>query len=107
MISEASNKAGTRLRGVAVCSGIYLGTARVLLNDEDAQAVRPGEIIVSPSLLAGLEALMPYAGAIIAEADAAFSNGAMLAREFRVPAIAAVANATSHINSGDELLVDG
>ena len=107
MITQVSNRPGAWLNGVSVSSGMYLGIARVVQNDEDIRAALPGEIIVARELLTGLEGRMPFAGAIIAEAEDVLAKGAMLAREFGVPAIAAVADATSRISSGDELLVDG
>ena len=73
----------------------------------DVNAVQPGEIVVVTSLSPALIAMIPHAGAVIAETGGPLSNAATLARELRIPTVVAVPDATRAITHGDQLLVDG
>jgi phosphohistidine swiveling domain-containing protein len=101
------NTVATRLAGVAATSGIYFGAARVVRGPGDADAVLPGEVIVAHAFSPALLALLPFAGALVIDQHATLSRGLILAREFRVPAVVAVPDATTRIATGDEVLVNG
>lgn len=47
------------------------------------------------------------AGAIIADTGSVLSHTAIVAREFRLPAVVAAGNATASLVDGDEVAVDG
>ncbi|MEX2229092.1 MAG: PEP-utilizing enzyme [Dehalococcoidia bacterium] len=101
--------AGGRVHLVGTPSGggTYFGVARLVLTLDDVDAVRPGEVVVAPALSPALAALLPLAGAIVAESGGPLSNGAIVARALGVPTVVAVADVTRVIATGDELLVDG
>ena len=86
--------------------GTVTGQARVVLDPTGAH-LQPGEILVAPSTDPGWTPLFLTAGALVMEVGGANSHGAVVAREYGIPAVVGVANATSLITTGQQLTVDG
>jgi pyruvate,water dikinase len=97
---------GSTLRGVGASSGRARGTARVVL-DPATDRLEPGEILVARSTDPGWTALFAIAGALVIERGGILSHGAIVAREFGVPAVVGVEGITRRLRGGEELLVDG
>ena len=70
-------------------------------------AVEPGEILVAPSTDPGWTPLFLTAAGLVMEKGAAMSHGAVIAREFGIPAVVAVSGATRAIRDGQVLDIDG
>ncbi len=96
-----------RMRGTPAGGGVCFGVARVLTRVGAHESLRPGEVLVVPAITPQLAALLPFAGAVVAERGATLSGGLMLARELHVPAVVALPDATAAIATGDDVLVDG
>jgi phosphohistidine swiveling domain-containing protein len=94
------------LVGTAASAGAVTGQARVVLDPTGAH-LRPGEILVAPSTDPGWTPLFLTAGGLVMEMGGANSHGAVVAREYGIPAVVGVANATSLITTGQQLTVDG
>jgi pyruvate,water dikinase len=94
------------LRGVPVSPGSVTARARVILDPHGAQ-LEKGEILVAPSTDPGWTPLFPVAGGLIMETGGAISHGAIVAREYGIPAVAGVAGATERIRTGQHITVDG
>jgi pyruvate,water dikinase len=94
------------LVGTAASAGTVTGQARVVLDPTGAH-LQPGEILVAPSTDPGWTPLFLTAGGLVMEMGGANSHGAVVAREYGIPAVVGVANATSLITTGQELTVDG
>jgi rifampicin phosphotransferase len=94
------------LVGVAASAGSVTGTARVVLDPADAH-LAPGEILVAPSTDPGWTPLFLTAGGLVMEMGGANSHGAVVAREYGIPAVVGVPEATSTITTGQQLTVDG
>jgi rifampicin phosphotransferase len=94
------------LVGTAASAGAVTGQARVVLDPTGAQ-LQPGEILVAPSTDPGWTPLFLTAGGLVMEMGGANSHGAVVAREYGIPAVVGVANATSLITTGQQLTVDG
>jgi len=94
------------LRGLAASSGSAIGIARVVLDPTKAR-LEPGEILVAPSTDPGWTPLFLTAGAVVMETGGPMSHGAIVAREYGVPAVVAVPEATQRIRSGMRVAVDG
>lgn len=97
--------AGT-LPGSPVSAGVAEGTARVLLRPEDA-VLNEGEILVAPHTDPGWTPLFQSAIAIVTEVGGLMTHGAVVAREYGIPAVVGVDDATRLINDGDRIRVDG
>ena len=94
------------LVGTAASAGKVTGTARVVLDPVGAH-LEPGEILVTPSTDPGWTPLFLTAGGLVMEMGGANSHGAVVAREYGIPAVVGVPDATLHIATGDRITVDG
>jgi len=94
------------LRGTPASAGQVVGCARVILEPTGAR-LGPGEILVAPSTDPGWTPLFLTAGGLVMEMGGMMSHGAVVAREYGIPAVVGVAGATDHIASGQRLTVDG
>jgi rifampicin phosphotransferase len=94
------------LSGTPASAGRVTGTARVIVDPVGAH-VQPGEILVAPSTDPGWTPLFLTAGGLVMEMGGANSHGAVVAREYGIPAVVGVANATARITTGQRIIVDG
>ncbi|MGJ6963852.1 PEP/pyruvate-binding domain-containing protein [Streptosporangium sp. G11] len=94
------------LTGTPASAGIVTGVARVVLDPVGAH-LEPGEILVCPSTDPGWTPLFLTAGGLVMEMGGANSHGAVVAREYGIPAVVGVSGATEHIVTGQEITVDG
>jgi pyruvate,water dikinase len=97
---------GEGLRGSPASPGVVSGTARVILSPAGAR-LEPGEILVAPSTDPGWTPLFLTAGALVMEMGGMMSHGAVVAREYGIPAVVGVAGATEQIATGQRVTVDG
>jgi len=94
------------LRGSPASPGVVSGTARVIRSPAGAR-LEPGEILVAPSTDPGWTPLFLTAGALVMEMGGMMSHGAVVAREYGIPAVVGVAGATEQITTGQRVTVDG
>lgn len=95
-----------RLVGTAVAPGSYEGVVRVL--DSPVGAVlQPGEVLVAASTDPGWTPLFLVAGALVMEVGGTVSHGAVVAREYGLPAVADIPGATDRLHTGQRVRVDG
>jgi pyruvate,water dikinase len=92
--------------GIAASAGTATGPARVVLEPVGAY-LSPGDILVAPSTDPGWTPLFLTAGALVMEMGGANSHGAVVAREYGIPAVVGVRGATSSIVTGERVTVDG
>ncbi len=97
---------GGGLSGTPASAGVVTGPARVILEPVGAR-LEPGEILVAPSTDPGWTPLFLTAGGLVMEMGGAMSHGAVVAREYGIPAVAGVAGATEHLTTGQLVTVDG
>jgi rifampicin phosphotransferase len=94
------------LTGTAASAGKVWGKARVVFDPVGAH-LEPGEILVVPSTDPGWTPLFLTAGGLVMEMGGANSHGAVVAREYGIPAVVGVAGATQQIVTGQQICVDG
>nr|BFE71885.1 hypothetical protein GCM10020092_051860 [Actinoplanes digitatis] len=94
------------LVGTPASAGTVTGPARVILDPVGAH-LEPGEILVAPSTDPGWTPLFLTAGGLVMEMGGANSHGAVVAREYGIPAVVGVAGATTHVRTGQRITVDG
>jgi pyruvate,water dikinase len=97
---------GNTLRGVPASSGRVTGRARVICDPHNARLL-PGEILVAPSTDPGWTPLFLAAAGLVMETGGAMAHGAIVAREYGLPAIVGVSAATERIVTGTRLTLDG
>ncbi|MGB7794789.1 MAG: PEP-utilizing enzyme, partial [Pseudonocardiaceae bacterium] len=95
-----------QLTGTPASAGTVTGTARVVLDPVGAR-LEPGEILVAPSTDPGWTPLFLTAGGLVMEMGGANSHGAVVAREYGIPAVVGVPDATLRITSGQQITVAG
>jgi pyruvate,water dikinase len=94
------------LSGAAVAPGTAVGTACVVHQPDEAKALPEDCILVCPSTDPGWTPLFAYVQAVVLERGGILSHGAIVARDFGVPAVVCP-HATRLIASGDRVRVDG
>ncbi|UCD85870.1 MAG: hypothetical protein JSU92_06650 [Deltaproteobacteria bacterium] len=93
--------------GLNAAPGIIDGPARVLTELVDSHELREGDILVTESTDPAWGAAFMKVAGLVMETGGLLSHGAILAREFGVPAVTHVSGATHLIRTGDLLRVDG
>jgi rifampicin phosphotransferase len=104
---EGLSEAGAAdLVGDPVSPGVVEGRARVVL---DPRGVRldPGEILVCPATDPGWTPLFLTAGGLVMEIGGMITHGSVVAREYGIPAVVGVHEATTRIANGQRIRVDG
>jgi phosphohistidine swiveling domain-containing protein len=94
------------LRGTPASGGVVSGEARVILDPGGAH-LEPGEILVAPSTDPGWTPLFLTAGGLVMEMGGPMSHGAIVAREYGIPAVVGVPDATERIETGQRITIDG
>ncbi len=97
--------AGT-LAGMAAAAGTATGRARVILDPSEAH-VEPGEILVAPTTDPGWTPLFMTAAGLVTETGSPMAHGPTVAREYGIPAVICVRDATSLISTGQLISIDG
>jgi phosphohistidine swiveling domain-containing protein len=94
------------LVGDPVSPGMVEGIARVVL---DPRGVRlaPGEILICPATDPGWTPLFLTAGGLVMEIGGMVTHGSVVAREYGIPAVVGVHGATTRIQTGQRIRVDG
>ncbi|MGI2327493.1 phosphoenolpyruvate synthase [Planococcus sp. YIM B11945] len=105
---QLANRAGPSgaLLGTPVSAGTIEGIARVVLRAEDAN-LNPGEILVAPYTDPGWTPLFTSAVGLVTEVGGMMTHGSVVAREYGIPAVVGVGNATNLIKDGTRIRIDG
>jgi pyruvate,water dikinase len=96
-----------QLTGQPAGRGIAAGKARVVLGGADLLAFIPGEILVCDAIDPSMTFVVPLAAGVVERRGGMLIHGAIIAREYGLPCVTGVPNATSLIKTGDSLVVDG
>ena len=92
--------------GLPVSSGVIEGRARVILNMEDAD-IEDGDILVTSFTDPSWTPLFVSIKGLVTEVGGLMTHGAVIAREYGVPAVVGVENATKLIKDGQRIRVHG
>jgi phosphoenolpyruvate synthase/pyruvate phosphate dikinase len=97
-------------REVLACSpvspGVAEGVVRVVLDPHGAR-LAPGEILVCPGTDPGWTPLFLAAGGLVTEVGGLITQGSVVAREYGIPAVVGVHQATTRLRTGQRVRVDG
>jgi rifampicin phosphotransferase len=94
------------LVGSGVSGGVVEGVARVV-HDPSEETIEKGEILIAPSSDPGWTPLFLNAAGIVVEVGGRLSHGALVAREYGLPAVVSVPEATRRIETGQRVRIDG
>ncbi|UJF33394.1 phosphoenolpyruvate synthase [Paenibacillus hexagrammi] len=94
------------LLGTPVSAGVVEGIARVVLRPEEAK-LNKGEIMIAPFTDPGWTPLFHSAVGLVMEVGGLMTHGAVVAREYGLPAVVGIDGATGLIRDGDRIRLDG
>ncbi len=92
--------------GLAVSAGIMEGRARVILNMADAN-LEPGDILITTFTDPSWTPLFVCISGLVTEVGGMMTHGSVIAREYGLPAVVGVQNATTLIKDGQMIRVNG
>jgi phosphohistidine swiveling domain-containing protein len=95
------------VKGLAGSAGLVRGTARVIHSLAEAGKLQRGDVLVAPATEPPWTPLFATAAAIVTDSGGVLSHSAVVAREYRIPAVVGTGNATSTFHDGQLLEVDG
>jgi len=105
-LAEAGSGEG-HWRGRAVSPGMAHGPARVVLSPQQFDKIAPGDVLVTRSTDPGWTPFFGRLAGLVMERGGQLSHGAVVAREYGLPAVAGIPGITALLHDGDEILVDG
>lgn len=93
--------------GRAISPGIARGVARVVTSAQELAAVLPGEILIAPATDPAWTPVFARLAGLVVARGGMLSHSAVVAREYRLPAVAGIANIGAEIQTGEWIEVDG
>lgn len=100
-------QASNRLQGIGASAGQVAGTIRVMRSLNGLGTVDRDTILVVPYTDSGWMPVLARVGGLIAEVGGRLSHGAIVAREYRIPAVMDVQHATEILRDGQKVRIDG
>jgi len=95
------------LQGIGASPGIVKGRVKIVLNLQEIGEINSETILVVPYTDSGWAPLLARAGGLIAEVGGRLSHGAIVAREYGIPAVMDINNATQIFYDGQQVQIDG
>ena len=95
------------LHGQPVSPGVARGPARVLTSPGQLSRLQPGDILVTRGADPGWTVVFGHIAGLVMETGGQLSHGAVVAREYGLPAVAGIRGATQILKDGEEIVVDG
>lgn len=106
--SLRNNESGQRvLRGFAVSPGTVTGVASVIMTPGEFDQMQPNSILVCPLTTPAWTQLFPHAIGLVTDIGSILAHGSIVAREYGIPAVLGVGDATQRIKSGQTITIDG
>jgi len=105
--SKREQEVGETLTGISASAGRYTGPVRVIMDESEFDKIQPGDVMVCPMTSPVWSVLFPSIGALVTDTGGLLSHPAIIAREYRIPAVVATGNATSLLRDGETVTVDG
>jgi pyruvate,water dikinase len=105
--ANTSNREMNKVKGLAGSAGVARGTARVIHSLAEAGKLQPGDVLVAATTEPPWTPLFATASAIVTDSGGVLSHSAVVAREYRIPAVVGTGNATTTFKDGQLIEVDG
>jgi pyruvate,water dikinase len=106
-VSAPTRDGGEQVYGIPASPGRYTGTVRIVRNESEFGKIQPGDVLVCPITTSAWSALFSNIGALVTDTGGVLSHPAIIAREYGIPAVLATGNATSMLQDGQPVTVDG
>jgi pyruvate,water dikinase len=101
------NRRERMLHGTGVSNGVVSASAHVVKSLEEIDRVVPGTILVTRNTDPGWAPVFPLIRGLVLEQGGLLCHGAIVAREFGIPTVSAVSDATRIVTHGSMIKVDG
>jgi pyruvate,water dikinase len=95
------------MSGVAACGGCATARATILADMAEAHQLAAGDILVTRQTDPGWSPVFPLISGLVMERGGMLSHGAIIAREFGIPSVVGVREATRRIPQGSRVRIDG
>jgi phosphoenolpyruvate synthase/pyruvate phosphate dikinase len=95
------------LEGMPASPGRVTGTARVIKDLADADRLLPGEILVTTATTPAWTPLFGRAAGVVTDGGSLVAHASLVAREYGIPAVVALGDATRRLRNGQRITVDG
>ena len=95
------------LKGIGGSPGVASGTVRIITDLDQFSELREGEILVAPTTNPSWTPLFMVAKGVVCELGGMLCHGAVVAREYKIPAVLGVKNATKILRNGQRITIDG
>lgn len=105
--ANSSQREAGMVTGLAGSAGLTRGPARVIQSLAEANKLQPGDVLVAPATEPPWTPLFATAAAVVTENGGVLSHTAVVAREYRIPAVVGTGHATTTFVDGQLLEVDG
>jgi len=102
----AEEEGSTVIAGSPVSPGVAEGIVHIIFNPHESQ-LAPGEILVCPATDPAWTPLFMSAGGLITEIGGMMTHGSVVAREYGIPAVVGVHQATARLKDGQRIRLDG
>jgi rifampicin phosphotransferase len=96
-----------QLCGVGACGGFATARAAILLDVTESNRLSAGDVLVTKQTDPGWGPIFPLISGLVIERGGMLSHGAIIAREFGIPSVVGVKDATRLIAHGSSITVDG
>lgn len=97
----------TEFSGLAASGGRIKAKVKVLESVLEGEKINQGDILVTKQTDPGWAMVFPLIGGLIVERGGALSHGAIVAREFGIPAVIGIEGITEILKDNDEVILDG
>ncbi|MEM7362632.1 MAG: PEP/pyruvate-binding domain-containing protein [Pseudomonadota bacterium] len=104
---EETSATGDTLEGSAVSPGQVTGPASLILSSLDFDRMKPDSILVCPATTPAWTQLFPRATGLVTDIGGILAHGSIVAREYGIPAVLGIGDATHRIRDGQMITVDG
>ncbi|HNC95087.1 MAG TPA: PEP-utilizing enzyme [Myxococcota bacterium] len=98
---------GWTLAGFGASPGLARGPVRIISSLEEAHRVRHGDVLVTPTTSPAWTPLFGSVAALVTDSGGLLCHGAVVAREYALPAVVGVGRATEVLQEGQWVEVDG
>jgi pyruvate,water dikinase len=105
-VVDEDGRSDGSLRGLPISAGYAEGSVCLVLSPDDLKKVKRGDILVASVIDPGMAPLMGLAAGLVVEMGGTLSHGAIIAREYGLPAIANVHGVTHLLTDGERVAVD-
>jgi phosphohistidine swiveling domain-containing protein len=104
---EAAEVSEGKVGGLGASPGVATGVARLIQGPDEFAKLKKGDILVAPLTNPVWTPLFAIAGGVVTEVGGMLSHGAIVAREYGIPAVMGIPGATQLITEGTTITVDG